>query len=172
MMLSIEILNEFIVESKGIVKKSIEVLELVEGDMVQAEKLKEYGNLVDRIMGGAKSIALMATPGHSINLVADYAALCKAVGYKASQINSNPQFFDICVALLQDATENLDSLLENLDRSPEQLKMVISSTFLDRLRWVSNKFSGDYRESVGSGNAGGKGLEQNEIDNLMKKLGF
>ena len=51
-------------------------------------------------------------------------------------------------------------------------RRVICGTILDRLRWVSNKFSGDYRESVVSGNTGGKGLEQNEIDNLMKKMGF
>lgn len=171
-MLSTEILNEFIIESKTIIKMSTDVLEKVEGEMVQAQKLKDYGNYVDRIMGGAKSIAAMASPGHAVNLVSDYAALCKAVGYKASQINNNEQFYDICVALLQDATENLESLLDNLDKSPEELKAAISSTFLDRLRWVSNKFSSEYRASVGSSGTGGKSLEQNEIDNLMKKMGF
>ena len=170
-MLNIEILNEFVIESKIIIKKSTDVLDKVEGEMVQAQKLQDYGNYVDRIMGGAKSIAVKATPGHAVNLVADYAALCKAVGYKASQINDNEQFYDICVALLQDATENLESLLENLDKSPEVLKATISSTFLDRLRWVSNKFSSEYRASVGSGSSG-KSLEQNEIDNLMSKMGF
>lgn len=171
-MLSTEILNEFIIESKTIIKKSNDVLEKVEGEMVQAPKLQDYGNFVDRIMGGARSIAVLAKPGHAVNLVADYAALCKAVGYKASQINNNPQFFDICVALLQDATENLESLLDNLDKSPEALRATISSTFLDRLRWVSNKFSSEFRASVGSAGSGGKSLEQNEIDNLMKKMGF
>lgn len=172
MILSTEILNEFIIESKTIIKRSTDVLEKVEGEMVQAEKLKDYGNYVDRIMGGAKSIAQIATPGHGVNLVADYAALCKAVGYKASQINNNEQFYDICVALLQDATENLESLLDNLDKSPEVLKATISSTFLDRLRWVSDKFSSEYRGSIGSAGSGGKSLEQNEIDSLMKKMGL
>ena len=171
-MLSTEILNEFVIESKTIIKMSTDLLEKVEGEMAQAQKLQDYGNYVDRIMGGAKSIAMMTTPGHAVNLVSDYAALCKAVGYKASQINNNEQFYDICVALLQDATENLESLLENLDKSPEELKATISSTFLDRLRWVSNKFSSEYRSSVGSADSGGKSLEQNEIDNLMKKMGF
>ncbi len=172
MKLSTEILNEFILESKTIIKMSTNLLEKVEGEMVQAPKLQDYGNYVDRIMGGAKSIAVMASPGHAVNLVSDYAALCKIVGYKASQINNNEQFYDICVALLQDATENLESLLDNLDKSPEDLKATISSTFLDRLRWVSKKFSSEYHSSVGSAGAGGKSLEQNEIDNLMKKMGF
>lgn len=171
-MLSTEILNEFVVESKTIIKLSTVLLEKVEGEMVQAQKLKEYSNYVDRIMGGAKIIAVLASPSHPVNLVSDYAALCKAVGYKASQINNNEQFYDICVALLLDATENLEGLLDNLDKSPEVLKATISSTFLDRLRWVSNKFSSEYRSSVGSGGFGGKGLEQNEIDDLMKKMGF
>lgn len=171
-MLSTEILNEFVIESKAIIKKSNDLLEKVEGEMVQAKLLREYGNYVDRIMGGAKSIAAMAKPGHAVNLVADYAAICKAVGYKASQIDNNEQFFDICVALLQDATENLESLLGNLDKSPEALKATISSTFLDRLRWVSNKFSTEFNASVGAAGSGGKSLGQNEIDNLMKKMGF
>lgn len=167
-----EILNEFIVESKSIIKISTDVLDKVEGKIVQAEHLKEYGNYVDRIMGGAKSIGALARPDHAVNLVADYAALCKAVGYKASQISDNEQFFDICVALLQDATENLESILDNLDKGPEELKSSISSTFLDRLRWVSNKFSSEYRASLGTEGPSGKNLEQNEIDSLMKKMGF
>lgn len=172
MILSMEILNEFIVESKSIIKNSTEVLDKVEGKMALANRLKEYSNFVDRIMGSAKIIGVMATPGHAVNLVVDYAAICKAVGYKASQINDNEQFYDICVALLQDATENLESLLGNLDKSPEELKKTISNTFIERLRWVSNKFSSEYYASVGPSNSGQKNLEQNEIDNLMKKMGL
>lgn len=167
-----DIIKEFVIESKSVIKDSTAVLDKVEGEMVQSKKLQEYGNLVDRIMGGAKSIAATAPPDHAVNLLSDYAALCKAVGYKASQITDNEQFFDICVALLQDATETLDSLLDNLDKSPIELRNLISNAFLERLRWVSNKFSKEYNASVGVSNSGAKSLEQSEIDNLMNKMGF
>ena len=166
-----EILKDFILESKITIKDSTVLLDKVEGEMVKVKKLQDYGNLVDRIMGAAQSIGLLVPPDHAIHLLADYAAVCKAVGYKASQINDNEQFFDICVALLQDATETLDGLLDNLDKSPDELRKSLTSTFLDRLRWVSGKFSTDYNESVGTGGSGQKKLEQDEIDNLLKKMG-
>ncbi len=172
MRLSNEILNEFIIESKILIEKCTGVLDEVEGRLDLAPNLSKYGNLVDRIMGGALSIGAMLPPRHAVNSVADYAGICKAVGYKASQITDNEQFFDICVALLQDATDNLESLLSHLDKSPEELKKTISSTFLDRLRWVSKKFSTEYKGSIGKGTSGGKSLEQNEIDALMQKMGF
>lgn len=168
----LEILRDFIHESKITIRDSTVLLDKVEGEMVQAKKLKDYGNLVDRIMGTAKSIGTLTDPDHAIHLVGDYAALCKAVGYKASQIDDNEQFFNICVALLQDATETLDGLLDNLDKGRDELRKSFSNTFFERLRWVSSKFSTDYNESVGTGGSGQKKLEQGEIDNLLKKMGF
>lgn len=173
MTLSTEILNEFIIESKTILEGATEELNKVEGRMAQADRLKKYGNYVDRIMGAARLIGSMASPGHAVTLVGDYAALCKAVGYKASQIGDNEQFFDICVALLQDATESLESLIDNLDKSPDELRKTIPNTFLERLRWASNKFTTDYAASVDLRSGGGeKTMEQSEIDTLMKKMGF
>lgn len=166
-----EILKDFTLESNIIIKESTSLLDKVEGEMVQAKRLQEYGNLVDRIMGAAKSIAAAAPANHAIHLVSDYAALCKSVGYKTSQIDDNEQFYIICVALLQDATETLGKLLGNLDKSPEELRESISNAFIERLRWVSNKFSSDYNESVGE-SPGQQRLAQSEIDELMKKMGF
>lgn len=166
-----EILEDFIRESKKIIQESIVVLDKVEGNLVQAKNLKDYGNLVDRIMGGAKSVALGLAPSHALNLVSDYAAVCKAVGYKASQISDNEQFFDVCVALLQDATETLDTLLGNVDKSRDELRKSFSSTFIDRLSWVSKKFSSEYHGTVGVAAPENKTLVQSEIDELIKKLG-
>lgn len=169
----LEILKHFVLESRVTIKDSTVILDKVEGEMVQAKKLQDYGNLVDRVMGAAKSIGMMSPPDHAIHLLADYAALCKAVGYKTSQISDNEEFFNICVALLQDATETLSSLLENIDKSHDELRKLLSNTFFERLRWVSGKFSTDYNESVGTGGSGQKKLEtQDEIDDLLKKMGF
>lgn len=163
-----EMLNDFLTESKELIESMMELLEGLEGNYSAIARLADYGNQVDRIMGGAQNLALMVGPDDPMHLVSDYTALCKAVGYKASQIKNNPQFYDICVAFLIDATETLDSILDRLDQPVAVIKSEISSTFLERLRWISKKFSTEVRASVGTSSP----LDQEGIDELMKKLGF
>lgn len=162
------ILNDFVKESKGLIGPMLELLEGLEGDFSQVQKLADYGNRVDRIMGGAQILAMMVGPGHALHIISDYAAICKAVGYKASQITDNAEFYNICVALLIDATETLERLMDHLNDTTGQLKKEFSSPFLDRLNWVSEKFSADFRSSVGSNSE----IEQIGIEGLMKKLGL
>jgi len=167
-----DIVKDFVIESKELIQDLIEILESIEGNFSEVGQLEEYGQKVDRIMGGAKSLALLVPLEHPLHMVADYAALCKAVGYKASQIQANPQFFDICVALLLDATETLSDWIEGLGNdTSEELKKSISATFLERLRWVSNQFGADVRGSVDSASQKQKKMDQNEIDELLRKLG-
>jgi hypothetical protein len=166
-----DIVKDFVDESKGIVQDLVDLLENIEGDFSQVGQLEEYGQRVDRIMGGAKSLALMVPPDDPLHTIADYAALCKAVGYKASQIDNNPQFYDICVALLLDATETLKDWIERLgEGTAADLKNTFTTTFLERLRWVSNQFGADVRASVDSKKSQKK-MDQNEIDELLRKLG-
>lgn len=163
------ILKDFVIESKEIVSSSLELLENIEGDFSQISQLESYAQRIDRIMGAAKSLALMVPPPHPLHVIADYTALCKAVGYKASQIKNNERFYEICVALLLDATETLQTWIDNLDQSIAFNVKDLSETFLERLRWVSNQFSADVRASVGV--EGKKKMAQDEIDDLLRKLG-
>jgi chemotaxis protein histidine kinase CheA len=166
-----EILKEFQDESKILIEKMTSILEACEGNFDQVQGLEEFGQNVDRIMGAAKSLALMAEPEHLIHKIADYSAICKAVGYKSSQIQDNEQFYDICVALLMDGTEVLQEMIDGLTAEVE-LKEIFTRTFLERLRWVSAEFGSDVRASVDvNKNQKGK-LSQNEIDDLLKKLGL
>ena len=168
-----EILEEFYNESKLLMEKMVQILECCEGEPSQVKGLEDYGQTVDRIMGGAKSLALLAEPGHIIHKIADYAAICKAVGYKSSQIEDNDQFYDICVALLLDGTEVLNTMIENVHENKLTVAELFTQTFLERLRWVSSVFSSEIRASVDV-NKGNKkaGMKQNEIDDLLKKLGL
>ncbi len=113
----------------------------------------------------------MAPPDHALHMISDYAALCKAVGYKASQISDNEQFFDVCVALLLDATETLSTLLQSIHQDGKILRETIPQAFIERLRWVSHQFSESYTMSVGTGTSAAK-MKQSEIDDLLKKLGM
>lgn len=168
-----EILKEFQTESKNLIEKMNSILESCEDDPSQVQRLEEYGQTVDRIMGAAKSLALMLPPDHLIHKIADYTAICKAVGYKSSQIRENDQFYDICVALLADGTEVLQAMIDGLSK-PVVVKELFSKTFLDRLRWVSGEFSANIRASVDVTKASkdkGK-MSQSDIDALLKKLGM
>lgn len=167
-----EIVEDFVSESKILIEEMTDLLESIEGDFSQVSKLAEYGNAVDRVMGGAKNLALLVSEDHALHMISDYTALCKAVGYKASQIKNNEQFFDICVALLLDATETLDELLDNIYQETKDLRETIPGAFIERLRWVSNQFSGEYAASVGAGAPAEQRLHQSDIDDLLKKLGL
>ncbi len=170
--LDIEILKEFQNESKILIDKMGSILDTCEGDYSQVKGLEEYGQNVDRIMGAAKSLALLAEPDHMIHKIADYSAICKAVGYKSSQISGNEQFYDICVALLMDGTEVLKVMIDNLTTGKNTIQELFSKTFLERLRWVSSVFSADIRGSVDVNKGQKTKLSQDDIDDLLKKLGL
>lgn len=167
-----DILKEFQAESESLIDKMNEILEKCEGDYSQVQSLEEYGQNVDRIMGGAQSLALGFDPSHLIHKIGDYAAICKAVGYKASQIKGNEQFYDICVALLLDGTEVLSEMVNQLDQAKANIAELFSQTFLDRLRWVSSQFGADIRASVAVKKAPDEKMGQEDIDALLKKLGL
>ena len=166
------IYKDFQNESESLLKSMNEILENCESDFSQVKRLEEYGQSVDRIMGAAKSLA-MADGSKVLGQVGDYAAFCKAVGYKASQIKDNEQFYGICVAFLMDATEVLENLIGNLEtQKTKDMKEIFSKTFIDRLRWISSQFGDEYRATVDVHGGKQTKMNQNEIDELLKKLGL
>ena len=168
-----QIILDFIQESRTIIEDLDTALEQAEGGMAQFQHLETYGQYVDRILGGAKTLAMNIPGGHpTIEKIGDYAAVCKAVGYKASQIRDNAGFYSVCVALLMDATEVLTEMFNLLSNNQNiNAKEVISQTLIDRLRWVSGKFSAEYRATVSIKKQSPK-MNQEEIDNLLAKLGL
>lgn len=165
-----EIISEFQSESKELVGQLIEVLETIEGHYSRYKELEGYGQMVDRIMGAAKSLAL--EPGDykdTMEMIGRYAELCKIVSYKASQVGNNESLFNVVVALLLDATEALQEMILGLSKSSKiNMKEVLTKTFLDRLRWVSEQFDANLRSSVGVA----KTMSQNDIDQVLKSMGF
>lgn len=161
------ILNDFTSESLVLVDECIELLESIENDPSEVEKLKDFANRIDRVMGGAKSLALMAPPDHPLNLIGDYCAICKSVGYQGAQIQNNDQFYNVVVALLLDAVEMTKELFAKMDKSVTELKKTFTTTFLERLKWISFQY-----DELEKKRSGGKKMEQNEIDALLKKLGL
>ena len=162
------ILDDFVQESLSLVEQCIDLLENIEQDPSEVEKLSEFANLIDRVMGGAKSLALNANEDHALHLIGDYCAICKSVGYQGSRIQNNDQLYSITIALLLDAIEMVQVLFKKLDVSRTELKKVFTTTFLDRLKWISFQFSEMEKLSRGQSEK----MQQNEIDELLKKLGL
>lgn len=161
------ILEDFTRESLILVDECIELLESIENDPSEVEKLKDFANRIDRVMGGAKSLALLAAPEHPLHLIGDYCAICKSVGYQGAEIQNNNQLYNIVVALLLDAVEMTKTLFQRLDSSVSELKKIFSTTFLERLKWISFQY-----DELAKRNGEGKKMAQNEIDELLKKLGL
>jgi len=170
-----EILKDFIAETKSLIAQMQEILQEVEEDITLASRLENYGQLVDRIMGGARVMAMdIQEQSHPIHKIADYTGICKAVGYKTSQLKENVGFYQVCVALLMDATDILEELIQEVEKGSTNfnLKQLMSQTLIDRLKWVSEKFSTEFRSSVEVKTGSSQKMTQDEIDKLMAKLGL
>lgn len=171
--LDIEILRDFVKESKTLIKGLVAKLEEIDGFPEHAKSLADYGNLVDRIMGGAKSLALLVEGDHALHILSDYTSICKAVSYKGSQIRGNDQFFNVVHAFLFDATEILEILIDKMESPVAALRKDIPTNFIERLKWLSHQFDEAYSASVDSQpKEDAPQLSQNEIDELMRKLGI
>ena len=165
-------LKDFVAESKTLVKALLVKLDEMEGHPELARLFSDCGNLVDRIMGGAKSLGLQAPKDHGIHIVSDYTSICKIVSYKGAEIERNDDLFNAIHAFLFDATEILDLLLNRMDSPASEIKKTISSNFIERLKWISQQFQKTLSESEGEiSDPVDTSLSQDDIDNLMKKLG-
>jgi hypothetical protein len=113
-MVTDEILKGFIEETRVLITEMQSLLETAEEGLTQAQSLETFGQRVDRIMGGARTLAsnIEGPKGlqAAIHQLADYAAVGKAVGYKASQLKDNAGLYTICVALLLDATDVMSQI--------------------------------------------------------------
>lgn len=169
-----EILLEFKEESKSLVEELLDILDSAEEGFDHKQELEQYGQIVDRIMGGAKSVA-MASDSPMPEQIGTYAELCKIVGYKGSQISEDGPFYTVVIAFLLDATEMLEVMIDVTGTKKEKnIKEILSTTFLDRLKWISERFEEGLRASVATkaDDDDKKENEQADIDAILKQLGL
>jgi hypothetical protein len=166
-----DILQDFVAESKELTAQLTEVLELVEEDPKLYKELEGFGQIVDRIMGSAKYLALDLPPEHPMHAIASFTELCKIIGYKASQVGNNENLTTTVAAFLLDATETLGELYDQtLADTKGGATALLSTTFLDRLRWLATKFDENLRASVAITKESAKST-QDDIDAILKQMG-
>lgn len=158
-----EVVEGFIQESDEIYSKVEEILEDYE-DEPSAEKLEEFGQTIDRVMGAAKSIEATQT--------GLYCELGKTISYKASQSNDK-QLLDIVIAILFDTVEILKSMNKNLlIEKEEKVDGINLEAFATRLHWLADKFKDIQRSSVAIDEQNAGPIDQKSIDQLLKDLGL
>ena len=155
-----EIIVDFCDEAESLFDQLQISLEIVEDIPNNTKELEKFGQIIDRIMGAAKSIG--ATE------IATFCELGKIIGYKSSQINDIP-LIEVVVAILFDSLDLLRKMIKSLrDGNDQSMKNLNTKAFVTRLNWLSAKFKDIDRASV----AIGDNLNQNAIDDLMQNLGL
>lgn len=133
-----EILEGFIEEGRGLLKEMEDTLESFEDDPQNLQYLETYGQLIDRIMGAAKTIGQ-----ENIGTISE---LGKIIGYKASQ-NDDAKLNQVVCGILLDSVDLLGDIFDSLE-SPESQKKYNIDAFIGRLEWLSEKFKHIERASV------------------------
>lgn len=166
-----EVVTEFKSESKEILAQLTAFLEGLEEDPSRVGELDGYGQKVDRIMGGAMSLATVMNNDPLLNQIGACAGLCKTVGYRGSQIpEEQGGFAKAVIGLLLDMTEMLQTMVEKVGTSSSfDLSSPLYLTVVDRLKWVSDQFKEGTRSSLKMGD--GKKEFGEDINELLKRMG-
>ncbi len=157
-----EIIIDFCKEAEELFDQLEQSLELLEEDPSNAPQLEKFGQVIDRIMGAAKSIGASE--------IATFCELGKVIGYKSSQVSDIP-LIEVVVAVLFDTVHLLRKMIKALrDGNNEPMANLNTKAFVTRLNWLSAKFKDIERASVAMDKKGN--LSQGSIDDLMKSLGL
>jgi chemotaxis protein histidine kinase CheA len=159
-----EIVDGFCDESIMLLDQLESCLEDLEGDPTQVEKLEEFGQVIDRIMGAARTVGA--------DEIATFCELGKAIGYKSSQ-TKDEALLEVVVAVLFDAQHLIKLMVNQLKTGQDSgLKSLNTQAFATRLRWLQDKFKNIERSSVAIEKKDDNVLDQSSIDDLMSSLGL
>jgi len=156
-----EIIDDFCDESASLFDQLEKSLNALEENPSNTKELENFGQVIDRIMGAAKSIG--ATE------IATFCELGKVIGYKSSQIKDIP-LIEVVVAILYDSVDMLRKMNLSLKAGNNtSMNKLNTKAFVTRLNWLSEKFKDIERASCAPVSTT---LNQNSIDDLMKSLGL
>ena len=156
-----EVVDEFVKESLTYLEQLEEILYTLEENPKLKQEFEQFGQIIDRIMGAAKSLG--ATE------IGTFCELGKIIGYKSGQSNDTP-LKEVTVAILFDAIDLLKKMFMILQEGKDSsLKALNTNAFASRLKWLSDKYKNIDRSSV---SISAENMEQQDIDSLIKNLGL
>lgn len=160
---------------EGFCTESLDLLNILEdtlnkcedSDYTDNKPLEEFGQIIDRIMGAAKSMGA--------DEVGSYCELGKIIGYKSSQVET-PALIEVVVAVLFDTVDLLRKMVNQIQSGNSALTEGINlKAFGTRLHWLSDKFKDIERASCAiteGADADNGGMNQGNIDDLLSDLGL
>jgi chemotaxis protein histidine kinase CheA len=136
----VEAVDEFCIETNQLLEELEDILEKFEDSPTETALLEKYGQVIDRIMGAAKSLGAI-----KIGTICEFG---KIIGYKSAQCNDST-LQEIVTAFLFDTNEVLLELIKSVEISREEkFDSFDIDGFIKRLEWLKEKFSGIERSSV------------------------
>lgn len=172
--LDADVLKDFTKESLDLVTQLNEIVEnledLDEDDDYPVELLEGFSQKIDRIMGAAATLGMLAPDHPGLKKVTKIAELCKGLGYAAAQ-DKNPQAIPIFAAFWADTLEVMESLIENIDNEFESLKIAteFAGVLQRRLEWLSGKLKPAQAYGTG-GAAASDQARQVDVNELISDL--
>lgn len=158
-----EIVDDFCAEADKLFVELENSLTAIEDDPTNTKELEKFGQVIDRVMGAAKSIGASE--------IATFCELGKVIGYKSSQVKDVP-LIEVVVAILFDSLELLKKMNQALREGNDKcMGKLNTKAFVTRLNWLSEKFKDIERASCAI-ETPNKNLSQTSIDDLMKSLGL
>ena len=148
-MLDEEILEEFVVESKGLLAELTTVVEQIEAASEDSSKafpeelLREFAQKIDRIMGAAKTIEVMDEGNLVLGAIGQLSETCKAMGYQAAE-KKRTALLPFFAAFWMETIEVVGELLECANSTEEAgaILQSFSPVLQKRLTWLQSKING------------------------------
>lgn len=157
-----EIIDDFKTESSALLVELEEVVNVIEdfdGTAFPSEKLQEFSQKIDRIMGAAKTLLLYDPTNQGIVFLANVSEMCKTMGYQAAALKKIT-LLPIFAGFWAETVEVMAEVLENIG-DEEKTKKIIqeqSKSIQKRLAWLAEKVAPDSAE------------EKQKVIDLLKKL--
>lgn len=154
------VLTEFCNESNSVLAKAEKIIEQIEDEEIEFSELAKFSDFIDGIMGTSGVLGL-----DGINI---FCRLTKSISDHILHYD-NEELQQIVVGVLGDAVTFLGSLMEEIRKGDETaLKGIGNEGFVDRLKWLSEKFklTGDNAKSEDAAVV----LNQDSIDDLLASL--
>ncbi len=162
MSLDLELIKDFREESETLIDELEEITDQLEDsdrEETTAALLKEFSQKIDRIMGAAKNLQLMAPDHKGLAFLATITEMCKTIGYQAAALKRN-HLVPIFAGFWAETLEVMREILAAIE-SPESTKKVVdarSEMLQKRLTWLAEKVAPESAE------------EKEKVIKLLKKL--
>jgi len=160
MSLDAELLDGFTSESKQILEELQELVDELENHQeFPTDKIQEFSQKIDRIMGAAKTLLTIDNKNTGIRFLAKTGELCKAMGYEAAAL-PRPELVPFFASFWAETVEVMQEVLYNI-KDPRKCQSIVvskSSSIEKRLIWLASKVAPTSEE------------ERNRVLALLKKI--